>query len=101
MTCFESIVSNPLIEWKCKVNTKEKPCAFTPKVSFTFNKDIPRPYITFKIVDIESGVKIVEQTLYLCTLTETIGLDVVMKILWEKILKVLDMPLKCPLLAVR
>lgn len=85
---------------KCKVNTKDNPCEWTPKVTFTFSKDIPKPYLQLKMTDLSTSVSIVDQTLLVCSLSATLGLDMVMKVIWEQISKYMDLLMGCPLPAV-
>lgn len=101
ITTIESIVNNASIVTKCSVNTRENPCDYTPKVYFTFVKEIPRPYLHFKITDLTTSINLVDQTVLLCAFTGANGLDTLMKTWWEKMLKNMDFPIKCPFPAVR
>lgn len=53
-----------------------------------------------RITDLGTSVNIVDQTVLICSLSSTIGLDIIMKIIWEQISKFMDLVLKCPLAAV-
>jgi hypothetical protein len=94
---MESFVNDTAITIKCKVNTRSNPCDWTPKVTFTIIKEIPRPYLQLRMTDLNSGISIVDQTMLVCSLSSTHGLDMVMKVIWEQISKYMDLILKCPL----
>lgn len=100
ITRLENFVNDTSITIKCKVNTKDNPCEWTPKVTFTFSKDIPKPYLQLKMTDLGTSVSIVDQTLLVCSLSATLGLDMVMKVVWEQISKYMDLIIRCPLPAV-
>ncbi|CAG9812268.1 unnamed protein product [Chironomus riparius] len=97
ITAVESFVNETSITVKCKVNTRDNPCEWTPKVTFTFPKDIQKPFLQLKMSDLDTSVSIVDHTMLVCSLKATLGLDMIMKIIWEQISKYMDLIIKCPL----
>lgn len=92
----EKFVANAETNTLCAVNTRENPCQTTPYVNMTLLKDLTRPYIQVIGRDVQSGRKVLEQTVNICRITSMPGLDILLKLLLELIKDNVNFQIACP-----
>lgn len=80
----------------CAVNTRERPCSFSPGLHIILHVDLPRPYLQVQQRDARSNRVIMEQTVSLCKLLQTLGLDIFMKLGVEVLRASVDFEIGCP-----
>lgn len=80
----------------CPVNTFKKPCPTTPYVNVTLLKDITRPYLQVIGRDVKTDLVILEQTLNICHIVASPGLDILLKLLLDYVKENVNFQIKCP-----
>lgn len=80
----------------CPVNTYKNPCLLSPYINVTLLKDFVRPYLQVIGKEAKTGRVDFEQTLNLCRITSSPGIDVFLKVIIEKLKGKTSFEIKCP-----
>jgi tRNA threonylcarbamoyladenosine modification (KEOPS) complex Pcc1 subunit len=79
----------------CEVHTRKKPCIYAPSIKLFLTQDVARVYLQIKATDVNKNKAILEQILNVC-MFETQVLDVLIKVVLDRLKNHISFPLSCP-----
>jgi hypothetical protein len=95
-TSNDKFVADAQTDILCPVNTVSNPCQMTPYVNITLLKDLTRPYLQVIGKDAKLDRVVLEQTVNICRITKSPGLDILLKLLLELVKDNINFQITCP-----
>lgn len=89
-------INDSEVKESCEVNTKEKPCMFTPSVRYYQTRELKNPWLTVKGVKVETNQTFMDQTFNLCIMDKLPMLNLFMGIFYDLLRTNINFPLRCP-----